>query len=140
MNLALIGFILYLVALVAIGVYSAKSSSEGVDSYFLAGRSLNKWVVALSAVASGRSAWLLIGFVGIAYAKGIAAVWAAHPEAALVYTHYDKIDGADEANAHPVCPEVPDDQIEAMLRGNFIHSCSLMSTRRALALAVGGLG
>ena len=77
MNLALIGFFLYLIALIAIGVYSAKSSSKGVNSYFLAGRSLNKWVVALSAVASGRSAWLLIGFVGIAYAKGIAALWAA---------------------------------------------------------------
>jgi Na+/proline symporter len=76
MNLALIGFGLYLVALIAIGVISAKSSSKGVGAYFLAGRSLNKWVVALSAVASGRSAWLLIGFVGIAYAKGIAAVWA----------------------------------------------------------------
>ena len=77
MNLALIGFILYLIALVVIGVVSARSSSKGVGEYFLAGRSLNKWVVALSAVASGRSAWLLIGFVGIAYAKGLAAFWAA---------------------------------------------------------------
>ncbi|NNE67124.1 MAG: sodium/proline symporter [Pyrinomonadaceae bacterium] len=77
MNLALIGFILYLAVLIVIGIVSAKSSSEGVGAYFLAGRKLNKWVVALSAVASGRSAWLLIGFVGIAYAKGIAALWAA---------------------------------------------------------------
>ena len=76
MNLALIGFGIYLIAVIAIGVISARSSSRGVGDYFLAGRSLNKWVVALSAVASGRSAWLLIGFVGIAYAKGIAAVWA----------------------------------------------------------------
>ena len=52
-------------------------ASKGIGEYFLAGRSLNKYVVALSAVASGRSAWLLIGFVGIAYAKGVAAIWAA---------------------------------------------------------------
>ena len=74
MNLALLGFILYLIALIVIGVVSAKSSSTGVGAYFLAGRKLNRWVVALSAVASGRSAWLLIGFVGIAYAKGIPIV------------------------------------------------------------------
>ena len=77
MSFALIGFLLYLVALVVIGVISARKSSGGIQDYFLAGRSLNKWVVALSAVASGRSAWLLLGFVGIAYAKGIAAFWAA---------------------------------------------------------------
>lgn len=77
MNLSAIGFIAYLLALVAVGILSARSSSKGVGEYFLAGRSLNKWVVALSAVASGRSAWLLLGFVGIAYAKGLSAIWAA---------------------------------------------------------------
>lgn len=77
MNLSLIGFLLYLIALLVIGLVSARSSSKGINEYFLAGRSLNKYVVALSAVASGRSAWLLIGFVGIAYSKGIAAIWAA---------------------------------------------------------------
>ncbi|REJ79459.1 MAG: sodium/proline symporter [Acidobacteria bacterium] len=77
MNLSAIGFIAYLLALVLIGVLSARSSSEGVSSYFLAGRSLNRWVVALSAVASGRSAWLLLGFVGVAYTNGITAMWAA---------------------------------------------------------------
>ena len=66
-----------MIALLAIGIISARSSSRGIGEYFLAGRSLNKYVVALSAVASGRSAWLLIGFVGIAYSKGIAAIWAA---------------------------------------------------------------
>jgi len=77
MNLSVVGFCIYLIALIAIGIISARSSSKGVGAYFLAGRSLNKYVVALSAVASGRSAWLLIGFVGIAYAQGIAALWAA---------------------------------------------------------------
>lgn len=77
MNLSAIGFVAYLITLVVIGFVSARSSSKGVGEYFLAGRSLNRWVVALSAVASGRSAWLLLGFVGVAYTNGITAMWAA---------------------------------------------------------------
>lgn len=38
---------------------------------------MNRFVVALSAVVSGRSAWLLLGFTGLAYAIGFAAVWSA---------------------------------------------------------------
>ena len=37
---------------------------------------MNFIVVALSAVVSGRSAWLLIGFVGQAYFMGLSAIWA----------------------------------------------------------------
>ncbi len=38
---------------------------------------MNKFVVALSAVASGRSSWLLIGLTGMAYVRGLSAIWAA---------------------------------------------------------------
>lgn len=38
---------------------------------------MNKFVVALSAVASGRSSWLLIGLTGMAFVRGISAFWAA---------------------------------------------------------------
>lgn len=37
---------------------------------------MNRFVVALSAVVSGRSAWLLLGVTGMAYAQGPSAVWA----------------------------------------------------------------
>jgi sodium/proline symporter len=37
---------------------------------------MNRFVVALSAVVSGRSAWLLLGVTGMAYARGPSAVWA----------------------------------------------------------------
>lgn len=37
---------------------------------------MNFIVVALSAVVSGRSAWLMIGFVGQAYLMGLSAIWA----------------------------------------------------------------
>lgn len=74
--LSLIGFFSYLLIIILIGIFSAKFSSKGIANYFIGGRSLNKWVVALSAVVSGRSAWLLLGFTGLAYSRGLSALWA----------------------------------------------------------------
>jgi sodium/proline symporter len=69
-------FIAYLVLVVAIGVYASRFSSAGVAEFFIGGRRLNRFVVALSAVVSGRSAWLLLGVTGMAYAMGPSAAWA----------------------------------------------------------------
>lgn len=72
---ALVAFTAYFALVVAIGVWAARRSSGGMGEFFLAGRSLNKWVVALSAVVSGRSSWLLLGVSGAAYARGVSALW-----------------------------------------------------------------
>lgn len=69
-------FIAYLLLLVAVGIYSSKFSSQGISEYFIGGRKMNRFVVALSAVVSGRSAWLLLGVTGMAYAQGPSAIWA----------------------------------------------------------------
>ncbi len=69
-------FVAYLLVVVAIGVASARFSSAGLKEYFVGGRSMHQFVVALSAVVSGRSAWLLLGVTGMAYANGPSAVWA----------------------------------------------------------------
>ncbi|HFE52611.1 MAG TPA: sodium/proline symporter, partial [Bacteroidetes bacterium] len=69
-------FAFYLMVMVVIGVVAARFSSAGLDEYFLAGRKLRSFVVALSAVASGRSSWLLLGVTGMAYVRGVGAVWA----------------------------------------------------------------
>ena len=37
---------------------------------------MNKIIVALSAVSSGRSSWLVLGVSGMAYVMGTGAVWA----------------------------------------------------------------
>lgn len=74
---ALAAFLGYLVFIILIGIFTSRFSSSGVSEYFLAGRKLNLFVVALSAVVSGRSAWLLLGFTGMAYKMGAQAVWAA---------------------------------------------------------------
>ncbi|GAB4184872.1 MAG: sodium/proline symporter [Calditrichia bacterium] len=75
-NIAYMAFIAYLFLLVVIGIYSVRFSSRGVNEFFLGGRQMNKLVVALSAVVSGRSGWLLVGVTGMAYLRGLSAIWA----------------------------------------------------------------
>jgi SSS family solute:Na+ symporter len=69
------GFLAYLAVLAVLAVKAAGHAGKNETEYFLAGRSLGPWVVALSAVASGRSAWLLLGMSYLAYTGGVAAVW-----------------------------------------------------------------
>lgn len=72
----LIPFIIYFIIVILIGVYATRFSSRGISEFFLGGRSMGRFVVALSAVVSGRSAWLLLGFTGMAYSMGLSALWA----------------------------------------------------------------
>ena len=72
----LIAFVLYLVILIGIGVWSMKRTSSTED-YFLGGRGLGGWVAALSAQASDMSGWLLMGLPGAAYATGMGNYWIA---------------------------------------------------------------
>ncbi len=74
---ALTSFIAYLLLIIGIGFYSSRFSSQGLANYFIGGRKMNRLVVALSAVVSGRSSWLLLGFTGLAYTRGASAIWAA---------------------------------------------------------------
>lgn len=69
-------FIIYFLIIISIGIYSSRFSSKGISEFFLGGRTMNRFVVALSAVVSGRSAWLLLGVSGLAYVQGISAIWA----------------------------------------------------------------
>ncbi|MCB2198002.1 sodium/proline symporter [bacterium] len=73
---AVIAFIAYLGIITSIGIFTAKFSSGGLSEFFLGGRKMNRLVVALSAVVSGRSSWLLIGVTGMAYTRGASALWA----------------------------------------------------------------
>lgn len=77
MNLmTLLAIVLYFSGLLYIGYISTRTSSKGLTEFFLAGRSLDKVTVALSAVSSGRSGWLVLGVSGMAYNSGLNAVWA----------------------------------------------------------------
>ena len=69
-------FVGYLALILGIGIYASRFSSAGVREFFVGGRQMHRFVVALSAVVSGRSAWLLLGVTGMAYTMGPSAVWA----------------------------------------------------------------
>ncbi len=73
---AIYAFVGYLALIIGIGFYSARFSSSGISEFFIGGRKTNKLVIALSAVVSGRSAWLLLGVTGLVYTRGLSAIWA----------------------------------------------------------------
>lgn len=74
----LIAMIIYMGAIIGIGLYFAKRSNKNAEAYFLGGRSLGPWVSAFSAEASDMSGWLLMGLPGLAYWSGLAdAGWTA---------------------------------------------------------------
>ena len=79
MNYAeLIVFILYLAAMVGIGLYFFFKSRGGNEKdYFLGGRQMGAWVSALSAGASDMSAWVLMGLPASIYAAGLGKAWIA---------------------------------------------------------------
>ena len=67
-------FVAYLVLMLVIGfVFSRRQESLG--DYYLGGRRMNKWVVALSAQASDMSGWLLMGLPGAIYVAGFSEAW-----------------------------------------------------------------
>ena len=74
----LIAMIIYMAAVIFIGVFFAKRANKSSENYFLGGRSLGPWVTAMSAEASDMSGWLLMGLPGVAYWSGLAdAFWTA---------------------------------------------------------------
>lgn len=74
----LIAMVLYMGAVITIGLVYAKKANVNSENYFLGGRSLGPWVTAMSAEASDMSGWLLMGLPGVAYWCGVAdAAWTA---------------------------------------------------------------
>ncbi len=72
---ALAAFVLTLLLPVGVGWYALRRTQNQSD-FFVGGRGMRMLVVALSAVSSGRSSWLVLGVSGLAYVQGVAAIWA----------------------------------------------------------------
>lgn len=70
-----LAFAAYTLAIVGVGLYSARYARRSDEDYFLAGRSLGSWVAALSASASSESGWVTLGLVGEGFALGVKAYW-----------------------------------------------------------------
>ena len=74
----LFAMIIYMAAVIVIGIVFARTANKSSENYFLGGRSLGPWVTAMSAEASDMSGWLLMGLPGVAYWCGLAdAAWTA---------------------------------------------------------------
>lgn len=71
----LIIMILYMSAVIGIGIYFFKRAQKNSENYFLGGRTLGPWVTAMSAEASDMSGWLLMGLPGLAYWCGLSSVF-----------------------------------------------------------------
>lgn len=70
----IVAFVLYLGAMMAIGVLYYKKTSNMSD-YILGNRQLGAWIISLSAEASDMSGWMLMGLPGYAYVAGFNAGW-----------------------------------------------------------------
>ena len=85
----LTAMIIYMAAVIAIGLMFARRANASSDSYFLGGRTLGTWLTAMSAEASDMSGWLLMGLPGVAYWCGVAdAAWTAIGLAAGTYINW----------------------------------------------------
>lgn len=69
-------FILYLLAMMSIGIYHYRRTHNMAD-YILGNRRLGAWVTSMSAEASDMSGWMLMGLPGYAYVAGLNASWIA---------------------------------------------------------------
>ena len=73
----MISLAIYFIAMLLIGLYAYKKSSEDISGYMLGGRGLGPAVTALSAGAADMSGWMLMGLPGAMYSTGLSSVWLA---------------------------------------------------------------
>lgn len=67
--------VLYMLALLGIGVWAARRAGESETDFLLGGRSLGPVVAGLAYAASTSSAWVLLGFTGFVAGIGVSALW-----------------------------------------------------------------
>lgn len=72
----LIAFCAYFSVLLAIGIWSHKRMTSSKE-FMMGGRSLNFWVIALSAHASDMSSWLFMAFPAAIMMRGLPEAWMA---------------------------------------------------------------
>lgn len=76
MSVLILAFIVYLIVLIVIGLWSSRLNKT-LDDFLIAGRKLGTWPVAISAEASDMSGWLVMGLPGRGFMYGIGALWTA---------------------------------------------------------------
>jgi sodium/proline symporter len=69
-------FFVYLATLLALGTI-AERRTRGLTGFLLGDRRVGPWATALSYEATAYSGWLMLGFPGRAFSRGLAAIWIA---------------------------------------------------------------
>ncbi|WP_256012138.1 SLC5 family protein [Desertivirga xinjiangensis] len=67
-------FGIYIVGIVALGLYASRQSSNSKRDYFLAGDKLPWWMIGGSIIAANISSHHLVGAMGAAYSRGFVAI------------------------------------------------------------------
>jgi sodium/proline symporter len=65
---------LYFAVLFLLGMIASRRI-RGLKDFYVGGKKLGYWVVAFSAMATGESAWLLLGLTGMGALMGVKAFW-----------------------------------------------------------------
>jgi SSS family solute:Na+ symporter/sodium/proline symporter len=73
----IISLAIYFAAMLGIGLYAWRKSTDTSEGYLLGGRKLTPSVAALSAGASDMSGWLLMGLPGAMFVSGLSSSWIA---------------------------------------------------------------
>jgi sodium/proline symporter len=85
---AILSLTVYFVAMLGIGFYAWRKSTEDIKGYLLGGRDLGPAVAALSAGAADMSGWLLMGLPGAMYVSGLGSSWIAIGLLAGAFANY----------------------------------------------------
>ena len=74
MTLVVASFIFCVLCFLGVGIASATRRQNTTVDYLLASRSVNPWVMGLSAVATNNSGFMFIGLIGATYSEGISSL------------------------------------------------------------------
>lgn len=83
LTLGIIVMVAYFAVLFAVTIISSKKTKD-LDGYYLGGRTLGPWTLALTYCATAFSTSLLVGNAGAAYVNGFAQMWIAPAQALAI--------------------------------------------------------
>jgi SSS family transporter len=68
-------FIIFIVIMLSIGIYSHHFSKDTSSDYLLASRKVPPWQTAFSAIATQNSGFMYIGLIGYTWVEGVSGIW-----------------------------------------------------------------
>ncbi len=75
MSIVVVSFVVYLVAMIAVGILTYRIGSESIEGYFLGRRRFGPFTIALTHQATAMSGYMFQGMPGKGYSLGFGSVW-----------------------------------------------------------------